>query len=572
VKCQADTRRFHLRLDDHLLEQGHSFAQRGLWAESARAHAAFFRDHQTYIWWRVCGALAHLAAGDRAAYRREAGDLARRYGNVTNGWNVVELLRGLLAGPARGVEPAVLARLMANAEKKSTAYLKLKRLYEYRTGDYAACLKGQGEAGDFHWLLSALAAQKLGQADEARRWLARAEQGYAQTVRNYLADGPFKVADHWTDLAAFQALHAEARAAVLGKAASWHGHALRGRGLAELGRHREAVTEYTRALKLAEDEPRLWLARARSHTALKEWARAAADLEQAGKGMKDEADFYWAEGRLALAQGKLGPAAGSYARVLELASGTKAPRAREHVLLEAAGRPDLFDRLHKLRPRDHALWLARARHHVWLAQWQKAADDYARWAPEHARLGSARSYDPTLEYAAVSLLCEDAKRFRQILAGFSKRTLAKDDFWSAYCGAYLGGLAEQPPEEARRLVAWAEQAVALTPKAGAAHFALALALHRAGRHREAVARAEEGLRVEPTWPGHGVSHAVIALAQQARGEKDKARAALALLEDWLSITAYAAPAAAKRVDQGLQPADWLAAHVLHREAKGKIGR
>jgi serine/threonine-protein kinase len=572
VKCEADMRRFHARLGDHLLEKGHRAGELALWVESARAHNDFFRTRQANQWWRVGWGLALLAAGDRAGYRRVAGDLAKSYGGTTNGWIALELLGCLLATPDPGVQPVVLARLVARGEKGSASYPKLKRLHQYRSGAYDACLQSQGDAGDVHWLVSALAAHKLGKADEARRWLARAEQWYSQTVRSYLADGPFRLPNHWTEFALFHLLHAEARSAVLGDAASWHAPALRGRGLAELSRHKEAVAEYTRALKLARDEPRLLLARARSHTALKEWARAADDLEQARKAVKDEADFYWAEGRLALAQGKLDPAARSYARVLELASGPDPAQAREYVFLEAAQQPELFTRLHKLRPRDHALWLARARYRARLARWQKAAEDYAGWSRAHAGLVPAGSYDPTLEHAAACLLSSDTKRFRLLHAAFSKRTLARDDFWSAYCGAYTGGLAEQPPGEARRLVAWAEQAVARNRKSGAAHFVLSLALHRAGRHKEAVAHAEEGLRLEPGWNGQGLYHAALALALQAQGEKSKARAALARLEDWLSITAYAAPAAAKRPDPGVHPADWLAAHVLHREAKEKIGR
>jgi tetratricopeptide (TPR) repeat protein len=72
-----------------------------------------------------------------------------------------------------------------------------------------------------NWLVLAMAEQRLGHAEEARKWLARAEQWINEKTRNQAGSGTrfAPTGWHWRDWAGIQRLRREAEALVKGKAA-----------------------------------------------------------------------------------------------------------------------------------------------------------------------------------------------------------------------------------------------------------------------------------------------------------------------------------------------------------------
>jgi hypothetical protein len=192
--------------------------------------------------------------------------MAEQFGDERHHWVVLEVLQPLLASSEPVADQQLLDRLLGRADANYFLYPAASRLHRYRSGDFKACLRVQPRDGEIHSLLAALAAGQLRKTDDARPWLASAEKWYDDTTRTWLEAEALKI-DDWWRLILFQQLHAEARALLAGGKDTWHRSALRGRGLAEVGRHREALAEYDKALKLHKDQPWVLEARARSQAA-----------------------------------------------------------------------------------------------------------------------------------------------------------------------------------------------------------------------------------------------------------------------------------------------------------------
>src|SRR5262249_35033888 len=144
------------------------------------------------------------------------------------------------------------------------------------------------------WPALALAHHQLGQADEAKKWLAKADEWHDKAVRDALDSPDFRVitSDTW-EHAQFLALYREAKMLIEGAAPKeddFKAYQKRARDwLRQLDR---ATAEYDVALALSPKSTRPWLARARLFAGRRDWEKADADLERAVAINRDDAQVW----------------------------------------------------------------------------------------------------------------------------------------------------------------------------------------------------------------------------------------------------------------------------------------
>jgi Flp pilus assembly protein TadD len=128
----------------------------------------------------------------------------------------------------------------------------------------------------------------------------------------------------------------------------------------------------------------------------------------------------------------------------------------------------------------------------------------------------------------------------------------------AYRLARMMTLVDLDAEVAQRAIAYALRATDSARKPWSLHV-LGVALHRAGRHDEAIQQLGEANG--PAWHrlGNGLNHLAMALAWQSLGKLDEAR--------WELQTGIGL-APANGIGQG--PADWIEFELLRREAERRI--
>jgi tetratricopeptide (TPR) repeat protein len=164
-------------------------------------------------------ALALLAGGDEANYRRACGRLVQRFARSED-----EAIARIVASTCALAEGSLpdLKSLLERAERavkanpKSANDRRCLAALLYRCGQFDAALKhledatrsaGQdGEARD--WLLMAMAVQRLGRGDDAKKRLDKAEQINREKKK--------EPADSWDERLAYQLLHREAETLVNG--------------------------------------------------------------------------------------------------------------------------------------------------------------------------------------------------------------------------------------------------------------------------------------------------------------------------------------------------------------------
>jgi WD40 repeat protein/tetratricopeptide (TPR) repeat protein len=166
--------------------RGAAHAELGQWDRAAEDFRRIFTADPNKVQAAYSMALADLAAGNAAAYRKDCADILQRYSQWPNltadmansiAWSCV-LAPGAVADSARVVhlaEEAVKAG-PGNAAFKNTLGAALYRAgqYDKALAQLDAAIKKQGVEGTpGDWLFLALAHGRLGHA-EARQWLDRA--------------------------------------------------------------------------------------------------------------------------------------------------------------------------------------------------------------------------------------------------------------------------------------------------------------------------------------------------------------------------------------------------------------
>jgi serine/threonine-protein kinase len=179
-------------------ELGRAHAARGRWAAAAEAYAHAWKCALTddgHFWFEYAAVL--LLAGDRPAYRDACAHMARRYGKARQHLRAYHVARACTLAPDAAQDAARPEAVPGTAENEAMRLadeelkasdrapwsLTQQAALHYRAGRFAQAIplleqslradRGPG-AGVLNWLWLALAKQRLGQPEEARRRLAQA--------------------------------------------------------------------------------------------------------------------------------------------------------------------------------------------------------------------------------------------------------------------------------------------------------------------------------------------------------------------------------------------------------------
>jgi tetratricopeptide (TPR) repeat protein len=199
-------------------ERGQAHAALGHWLEAlADFGKALEReaDQQTAGWHTLCLA----GGGDWTAHRRACTALLERFGNKGDAetrndiaWDCVRFREG----PGDTARPLKLAEQAVAARPRDANYLNTLGAALYRAARLEEAVaklqegirlqETEGTASD--WLFLALAHHRLGHAEEAKKWLAKAQRWLDQAPK----DGPGALA--WNHRLELRLLRAEAEEAI----------------------------------------------------------------------------------------------------------------------------------------------------------------------------------------------------------------------------------------------------------------------------------------------------------------------------------------------------------------------
>lgn len=197
--------------------RGRIEAERGDWRKAtADLGKAIHLGEQDATVWRQ-HILALLAGGDEANYRRECGRLVKRFGDNEAIFRGVVWTVALAEGTVRDWKPLVQrAERAVAAHPESADYRRQLAVLLYRAGQFDAAFKRLQEATETSrseitardGLLMALAAQRLGREDEAKKWLDKAEQIRREKSKDDK--------ESWQERLVYETLHREAEMLVKG--------------------------------------------------------------------------------------------------------------------------------------------------------------------------------------------------------------------------------------------------------------------------------------------------------------------------------------------------------------------
>jgi tetratricopeptide (TPR) repeat protein len=174
------------RLKD-LLEQGQAHAARRGWARAADCYARALQRgpiDDGHFWFEY--AAVRLLSGDRPGYAAACAGMVERCGKATD-LRAYHVARACTLAPgavADGAQPGRLAEAELKAHAGEFWSLAEQGALHYRAGRFqeAVPLLEQSLRADpkpgravLNWLWLALAEQRLGKAEEARRWLGKAQ-------------------------------------------------------------------------------------------------------------------------------------------------------------------------------------------------------------------------------------------------------------------------------------------------------------------------------------------------------------------------------------------------------------
>jgi tetratricopeptide (TPR) repeat protein len=222
----------------------------------------------------------------------------------------------------------------------------------------------------------------------------------------------------------------------------------------------------------------------------------------------------------------------------------------------------------------------RGRVYAELGQWEMAAADYQR---------AAELYPPEperwCEHAGVLLLAGKHKPYRELcdrvlemvrkgntLGGIRiVVTFQSVGARTAYLAARTCVLAPDAIEDPARAVRLAEQAVAADPPCAWYLHTLGMAHYRAGDFDQAIQRLRESIDAKPAWPANVTNWLGLAMAYHRLGQTEEARQWLDKALQWIDKATPKSPQEALGSIPGLDSShDWLACHVLRREAEALV--
>jgi serine/threonine protein kinase/WD40 repeat protein len=217
-----------LQVERDPLAQGRAHANRGLWEQAGVVYARAAVDgvlNRAELWFEQ--AVLRLAVGDAAGYRASCQHMFEALRRTDEpGWLEYAAHACALApeGPAELAEAQQLAENRASV-MPSTWSDHVLALALYRAGRFTEAdtlVRGSLDRSPgwicevLNWLVLAMADQRLGRTDDARRWLDRAESWVAQRLpgRPGGADRAIPKNWHWRDGILLHLLLHEARAVI----------------------------------------------------------------------------------------------------------------------------------------------------------------------------------------------------------------------------------------------------------------------------------------------------------------------------------------------------------------------
>ena len=215
------------------------------------------------------------------------------------------------------------------------------------------------------------------------------------------------------------------------------------------------------------------------------------------------------------------------------------------------------------RPDDWSLYDQRAYAHSALGNWHACAADFAKTIELNPTF-----FELHIVYAGSLLMAGDNEAYEKACADVLEQFGDFPGHLNRYVAARACLLAPSDAAKPAQLISLAEQAVAGDRQARYLHL-LALAHYRAGRYDKAVESLDEAVKAEPTWRGCVTNWLVLAMAHHRLGHGEQARQWLHKAETWVDTTL----ADRRFASYGylLHPHDWLACHLLLREAQSLIG-
>ncbi len=281
-----------VRLADNPFDRGYALARLTLWKEaSALWTEAAERGMIEHPNTRVYHETFLLAAGNEDGYRRYRAGLVERYRQAAD--NTYVFLYGAVLGPDPTPDLAWLAYQGQWLVGRTTAPNQLFTggLTLYRAGRYDEAIAAFGRItnldGEPRALVGlALAHHRLGHAEEARRWLARAKAWYDSRTTTALATPGFRLPwEAWQYFPQFKILYREARSAIEGSVPRDDPYLeqLQARARAELQKLDTTAPDhaYDQAILLEPTVARHHLARGKVRAEQKRWDEAAADIAAA---------------------------------------------------------------------------------------------------------------------------------------------------------------------------------------------------------------------------------------------------------------------------------------------------
>jgi tetratricopeptide (TPR) repeat protein len=144
-----------------------------------------------------------------------------------------------------------------------------------------------------------------------------------------------------------------------------------------------------------------------------------------------------------------------------------------------------------------------------------------------------KSDDPTTQYHAALLQLAagaDEEGYRKIASSILDRFAGTDDPQVALEVARAGSLGPgiRDPE---KLIALAEKSVARAPGEAWRIYVLGLALYRAGRYEEAIAKLNESNEAGRSWHARALNWPILAMAHDRLGHADEASRWLARADE-----------------------------------------
>jgi serine/threonine protein kinase/predicted Zn-dependent protease len=305
-----------------------AYAEIDLWEEVAH-HLTRGLERQPCDDTRLWRALAclRLLAGDVEGYRSHCARMVERFEHSARPEDWHRLATACLLAP----QPFGDVKHWIDLEKQfgqRTPTFQGTALHVglgyYRAGQYDKAIQHAQQVGwKWSWLVQAMSYQRLGQPEEAARWLARAEQWYTRAAQDALRApnlvSPFSGNSYLWDRPLFLLLYQEARVLIRQNRPPRPWTALlNGRTYARLGHRDRAEQHFQAAVAAAPGDPAIWQARGQLFARLGRDDEAAADFGKAASLTPNDPGPWIFRGRFLAERGQHSKADADFARAAAL--------------------------------------------------------------------------------------------------------------------------------------------------------------------------------------------------------------------------------------------------------------